>query len=152
MIVTPDLRDAERLQGFPADWTAPAESVGRRGYRWQLIGNAVSVPVAQWIGQRLKRPRKYDPTGDRPLSAHERWPFAAWGGPDDRAYASEAGPWPVWHKRPSLLEFLHYPTQPLSARAASGFLKRTMRGTLRFPEGFLDDVRVHAETQLREAA
>ena len=29
--VTPDLRDTERLQGFPADWTAPAEEVAKRG-------------------------------------------------------------------------------------------------------------------------
>lgn len=30
-IVTPDLRDAERLQGFETNWTQPAESVRRAG-------------------------------------------------------------------------------------------------------------------------
>lgn len=46
-VVTPDIRDAERLQGFPADWTAPAMEVTRRqGARWKLVGNAVTVDVA----------------------------------------------------------------------------------------------------------
>ena len=54
-ITTPDIRDAERLQGFDADWTLPALDVGgvRRGHRWKLVGNAVSVPVARWVGDRL---------------------------------------------------------------------------------------------------
>ena len=33
-IVTPDIRDAERLQGFSPDWTAPAEAVVRPSWRW----------------------------------------------------------------------------------------------------------------------
>ena len=56
-IVTPDVRDAERLQGFPANWTKPVMNVSKRvGDRWKLIGNAVSVPMARWIGKRLERP------------------------------------------------------------------------------------------------
>src|SRR6202011_4718070 len=31
---TPDIRDAERLQGFPVDWTAVAPEQGRKGTRW----------------------------------------------------------------------------------------------------------------------
>ena len=27
-----------------------------QSYRWGLLGNAVSVPVAQWIGQALRMP------------------------------------------------------------------------------------------------
>src|SRR2546422_256621 len=40
-LVVPDVRDAERLQGFPADWTRPAVSAGsgRKVPRWKLIGN-----------------------------------------------------------------------------------------------------------------
>ncbi len=51
-IATPDIRDAERVQGFSADWTHPALSYGRRTrhLRWRLVGNAVSVPVARWVG------------------------------------------------------------------------------------------------------
>lgn len=32
-VVMPDIRDAERLQGFPANWTKPAEKVARSGTR-----------------------------------------------------------------------------------------------------------------------
>ena len=38
-VVTPDIRDAERLQGFEANWTLPAEELTRRrGSRWKLVG------------------------------------------------------------------------------------------------------------------
>ena len=57
--VTPDLRDAERLQGFPVDWTASAEEVAKAGERWRLVGNSVSVPAAAWIGRRLAIPGRY---------------------------------------------------------------------------------------------
>src|SRR5204862_5046434 len=42
-IGTPEIRDAERLQGFEADWSLPAlEASGlRRSHRWKLVGNAV---------------------------------------------------------------------------------------------------------------
>src|SRR5690606_34087803 len=55
-VVLPDIRDAERLQGFPADWTKPAEKVARPGVRWKLVGNAVSVLAAEWIGRRMVKP------------------------------------------------------------------------------------------------
>src|SRR5213076_10234 len=51
-IVTPSLCDVERLQGFETDWTKPAEKVVRPSLRWKLVGNAVSVPVAAWLGRR----------------------------------------------------------------------------------------------------
>jgi DNA (cytosine-5)-methyltransferase 1 len=41
--------ECERLQGFPDGWTAgQADS-----HRYKQLGNAVSAPVAQWIGQRI---------------------------------------------------------------------------------------------------
>jgi len=63
-IVTPDIRDAERLQGFAPNWTKPAESVARASFRWSLLGNAVSKPVATWIGRRLNRPGQYETSRD----------------------------------------------------------------------------------------
>jgi DNA (cytosine-5)-methyltransferase 1 len=42
-------RECERLQGFPDDWTA-GEPDARR---YRQLGNAVCVPVAAWIGERL---------------------------------------------------------------------------------------------------
>src|SRR5262245_38452626 len=48
-VIKPDIRDAERLQGFPEGWTTSAPE----RLRWSLVGNAVTVPVAQWLGRRL---------------------------------------------------------------------------------------------------
>jgi DNA (cytosine-5)-methyltransferase 1 len=143
--VTPDLRDAERLQGFPEDWTAPAEEVAKRGERWRMVGNSVSTPVAAWIGQRLSTPGRYDGSGDQPW-AGAKWPRrAAWADLDGAVHAADVGPWPQWHAREPLAEFLRYPGKPLSARAASGFLSRTQKGALRFPPGFLAELAAHAQ-------
>jgi DNA (cytosine-5)-methyltransferase 1 len=40
--------------------------------------------------------------------------------------------------------------QPLSARATAGFLSRTERGSLRFVDGFIDDVAEHAAYMAEE--
>jgi DNA (cytosine-5)-methyltransferase 1 len=143
--VTPDLRDAERLQGFPADWTAPAEEVAKPGERWRLVGNSVSVPAAAWIGRRLAAPGVYDGSDDPPWTG-AKWPRrAAWADLDGTVHAAGAGPWPEWHDREPLTDFLAYPGRPLSTRAASGFLRRTARGTLRFPAGFIEELAAYAE-------
>lgn len=142
-IVVPDIRDAERLQGFLADWTLPATEAGmRRGVRWKLVGNAVSVPMAQWVGERLAQPGSYDGSRDRSLGA--KWPHAAWGDAQ-HSCAVNVSDWPVRHPRPHLLDFLQHPLAPLSVRATAGFLARTRRGRLRFPPGFLEDVAHHLE-------
>jgi DNA (cytosine-5)-methyltransferase 1 len=135
---TPDIRDAERLQGFPVDWSRPAEEVARAGFRWKLIGNAVTVPVSQWLGERLIKRTPYRAELDRELGEDQPFPSAAWALWDRQRYAVPLGPWPVWQQRPHLREFLRYPLKPLSAQAVDGFLKRTKRGSLRFPEGFLE--------------
>ena len=144
MIVTPDIRDAERLQGFPYDWTLPAveEGSGRKGPRWRLIGNAVSVPVARWLGERLRDPKNYDAHGEKPLKRGESWPKAAWGRRGE-AYRVDRSTWPVREPYQHLADFLSFPTVPLSERATSGFLARTKISSLRFPKGFLRDVRAH---------
>ena len=142
--VTPELRDTERLQGFPADWTAPAEEVAKRGERWRMVGNSVSTPVAAWIGRRLASPGHYDDEGDQPWTA-AKWPRkAAWAELDGVVHAADVGPWPEWQPRKPLAEFLDHPGKPLSARAASGFLRRTQKGTLRFPPGFLAELDAYA--------
>jgi DNA (cytosine-5)-methyltransferase 1 len=151
-LATPDLRDAERLQGFPAEWTSPAEEVARPGYRWQLVGNAVSTPVTEWIGRRLRRPGQYDPRGDESVAPHDPWPYAAWSDGAGTIYRSAVSAWPTWLDRPHLVDFLEYEAKPLSARAAAGFLARTRKGSLRFPDGFLAQVENHINRQLRIAA
>lgn len=41
--------ECERLQGFPDGWTGGQADT----QRYKQLGNAVAVPVAQWIGQRI---------------------------------------------------------------------------------------------------
>lgn len=141
-IVLPDLRDAERLQGFREGWTSPAETVGRRSLRWKLVGNAVSVPVAEWIGKRLARLRDFELSEIRWLRDGEPWPRAAWSVGEGRQ-TSHVSAWPLRKERPSLEQFLRFPTTPLSERATAGFLERTKRARLNFPPGFLEAVGRH---------
>lgn len=42
-------RECERLQGFPDDWTAGFADAPR----YKMLGNAVAVPCAEWIGRRI---------------------------------------------------------------------------------------------------
>ncbi|HWV38664.1 MAG TPA: DNA (cytosine-5-)-methyltransferase [Vulgatibacter sp.] len=141
-VVTPDIRDAERLQGFPADWTLPAEEVSKRGSRWKLVGNAVTVDAARWLGYRLAVPGKYDGAGDAPLAVGDPWPKAAWNMGEGRHVANLSA-YPLRIEAEPLHRFLQYPTKDLSLRATSGFLARTRKGSLRFPEGFLEAVEEH---------
>jgi DNA (cytosine-5)-methyltransferase 1 len=50
-------RECERLQGFPDDWTR-FDAAGKElsdSPRYRMLGNAVSVPVAEWIGCQIVR-------------------------------------------------------------------------------------------------
>lgn len=54
--VTP--REGEGIQGFPTNWTLPKDASENPDeldtLRYHAIGNAVTVPVVQWIAKRLK--------------------------------------------------------------------------------------------------
>jgi DNA (cytosine-5)-methyltransferase 1 len=143
-ILTPEIRDAERLQGFDADWTLPAlQGDGvRRGHRWKLVGNALSVPVARWVGERLAQPGSFRPLTQLNLSRGFSWPRAAWGYKGS-VFPVDVTMWPIRKPRPALSEFLQFPLTPLSARAASGFLSRARISTLTFEDGFLDAIERH---------
>ena len=41
--------ECERLQGFPDGWTDGHSDT----HRYRMLGNAVAVPVVEWIGNRL---------------------------------------------------------------------------------------------------
>jgi DNA (cytosine-5)-methyltransferase 1 len=48
-------RECERLQGFPDDWTRYCHD-GKEisdSARYRMLGNAVTVNVAEWIGRRI---------------------------------------------------------------------------------------------------
>jgi DNA (cytosine-5)-methyltransferase 1 len=149
-VITPDIRDAERLQGFETDWTSPAERVGRRSLRWSLIGNAVSVPVAKWLGEKLHDPGRYERARDRVLAADGRWPKAArYDGLNRHAVMVSTAPCHIPHA--PLHEFLLWEGTMLSVKATTGFLKRADASTLRFVHGFKDALRAHLRRLLETA-
>jgi len=154
-IVTPSITDTERLQGFEAGWTEPAAALGTRlskNARWKLVGNAVSVPVARWLGKRLARPGEYDEemTGEQ-LRGQHKWPTAAWGDGSD-TYAVDVSSWPVREPYRHLLSFLGSELVPLSARATAGFYERASNGNLNFGKipGFLPAVERHRDRMLAQ--
>jgi DNA (cytosine-5)-methyltransferase 1 len=144
-VAKPDLRDAERLQGFDVNWTEPAERAARRGFRWKLVGNSVSVPAAEWIGHSLLAPGTYNGDRDKPMQRKSAWPRAAWNMGEGRR-VSMVSSFPVAVDAPALAEFLRFPVELLSARATRGFLSRTEVSCLRFPAGFIDVLRAHLNT------
>jgi DNA (cytosine-5)-methyltransferase 1 len=144
-ISTPDVRDAERLQGFPEDWTAPAvDGTGvKPGHRWKLVGNAVSVAMAKWLGERLTNSPEAAPEGTL-LKQGVAWPRAAWGH-KGKVYSIEVSTWPVMRDANGLREFLRYPRRPLSYRAAAGFYSRTTGSSLKFEPSFIRDVKAYVD-------
>jgi DNA (cytosine-5)-methyltransferase 1 len=143
LIALPSLEDAERLQGFSAGWTRPAaiDSMTNR-QRWRLVGNAVSVPLAKWIAERLITNDSYDATADIELNEDEAWPDAAWG-LDGCVVSSNASAWPVKSKPSHLASYLEHSTYPLSHKAAAGFLARLDHSGLRCDARFVKDLRRH---------
>ena len=58
--------ECERLQGFPDNWTLPSSnehlsSDSIDSMRYKSLGNAVAVPVAEWVGKRVVE-RIFKPT------------------------------------------------------------------------------------------
>jgi DNA (cytosine-5)-methyltransferase 1 len=137
------IRAGEQLQGFDADWTLPAQEVAPASARWGLVGSAVSVPVAEWIGRRLLAPAAYDIARDRPFSEVGRAPRAArFDGRKRHSVLISADPLGV--HPPTLLEAMRM-DEPvlLSPKATAGFLGRTRRAKLRFEAGFIPAVERH---------
>ncbi|MBI4910998.1 MAG: DNA (cytosine-5-)-methyltransferase [Acidobacteria bacterium] len=141
-IVTPEIRDAERVQGFAADWTKPAESVGGRGIRWRLVGNAVTTRVSEWLGASLADGYGPEPGGLRALGTRDLWPAAAMGQNGER-FEVRASKWPVRRNPKSIEDFLCYEPRALSHKAASGFWQRLKASNLDYPADFARDLKDH---------
>jgi DNA (cytosine-5)-methyltransferase 1 len=141
LIGTPDIRDAERMQGFKIDWTKPAEDVCKASSRWKLVGNAVTVDVAAWAASRIAAKPKHLRFETRRLAAGP-WPRAAFGTTDGR-FAVAVGSFPMLKKRASLVDFLRYPPKPLSLRGIEGFIGRLKKGNLRYPPEFMEALERH---------
>jgi DNA (cytosine-5)-methyltransferase 1 len=149
-LVVPTIEEAEDLQGFPRGWTESAELVNRRrGTRWKLVGNAVSVGVSTWIGRRLAAPGEPCLEGAA-IQSGDRWPTAAFGAAG-KAWAVDVSMWPTHEPYRHLASVLNLQTaSPVSARGAAGFLSRAERGSLRFMDGFLEDVAEHVHFMSKE--
>ncbi|WP_318827239.1 DNA cytosine methyltransferase [Burkholderia cepacia] len=57
--------ECEKLQGFPESWTLPHEDFHLSDdaidtLRYHAIGNAVSVPVVEWVAKRIKAELRAD--------------------------------------------------------------------------------------------
>jgi DNA (cytosine-5)-methyltransferase 1 len=139
-IVTPDIRDAERLQGFPEDWTAPASEVGRASLRWKLVGNAVSVPAAAAVGEWLLE--NSGAVEGRSLDRRGSWPTAAFGSTQGR-FALTASEWPISTVVPDLDQFLIHSGRELSERATRGFTSRLNASSLNYPDAFMRALKAH---------
>lgn len=135
----PDIRDAERFQGFPEDWTKPAENVAKPSSRWKLVGNAVTVNTVTWIANKIINPEVYDTSKDKELKIGAKWPDSAWGSKGER-YSSTVTPYPMDREEIPLSDFLHYPCKPLSLKASKGFEHRLNIGTVRCPKYFKDTI------------
>lgn len=141
-IVTPDLNDGERFQGFDAGWTEPTGHSISKGHRWRLVGNAVTVPVARWIGERLAIGRNKLIISAARLGKSHRWPPAAFGGRGQR-FSVGISSWPKHTPSPALNDFLLFKPIRLSEKATSGFLARLERSTLKYPAEFTEALRLH---------
>lgn len=151
-IGTPSIEVAERLQGFPAGWTGGAgdESAAQRA-RWRLVGNAVSVPVATWIGRRLLAGESGLLRGTALTGIHP-WPDAAYGGAGKR-YAVDVTRWPKKSRPRDLADMLGGDLQPLSLRATKGFYDRLRASSLRVRkvQPFMSALRRHIRLMERES-
>jgi DNA (cytosine-5)-methyltransferase 1 len=140
-IVRPSIEVGERLQGFSAGWTSTAV---REGIRWKLVGNAVTVPVAEWIGRRLAAPGDLVEVERTPLAGPRRWPIAAAGvsGTREKWAVSEA---PLHLRSPQTLAGLlaRLGAQALSHKATAGFTRRLQRSSLAHVPEFMNALEAH---------
>lgn len=151
-IVTPRIDDAEALQGFPRGWTeASMEVSARKGTRWKLVGNAVTVGVSRWLGERLANPGVPIREGVA-LPTGAKWPTAAFGSGGE-AWSMDVSMWPQQRPYRHLSESVDLAlAPPLSARATAGFLSRAERSSLRFADGFIEEMTEHSVVMAEDRA
>ena len=145
--VTPSIEDAEALQGFPREWTAPAQDGRRNGPRWKLVGNAVTVGVAEWLVERLLKPGEVV-IESKLWEAGKKWPNAAFG-EKGAVWEFKASHWPRNRTYQHLTDLLtHDDLRPLSQRASKGFLERAARSRLNFKPEFIADLQDHVVSEV----
>lgn len=139
-VLTPSLPACEELQGFPRGWTDVVGINKGRNPAWRMVGNAVSVPVAQWVARRLKTPGTVLELTQTSISKGNRWPQGGWNVGEGRVGIAASAK-PVLTEAPSISQFRDTSWSRLSDRALNGFIDRAENGGLRMPENFLDTLR-----------
>lgn len=146
---TPTIEDAERLQGFPEDWTNPIEDAGfKTNLRWKLVGNAVNTRVSEWVGHRIINNPNYQIDPDRvKLSRCKPWPKAGFN-EGENVMGISASAFPEGINYVPILQFLNHPLKPLSLKATLGFYNRVCISTLiKYPEQFKESLRIYLQNQ-----
>lgn len=146
-ILTPDIRDAERLQGFDTDWTASAGPAAQeQRQRWQMVGNAVNVPVARYVARLISATGTEDIALGGRFGKDGPWPNAAVGRKGHRREVHHT----VEQHSPAtpILAFLKYTNRTLSYRATKGFRMRLEASSLQYPPQFLLDLKHHERLML----
>lgn len=139
---TPSLIDAERLQGFPPDWTrCIVDDNFRNNNRWKLIGNAVNTKVSSWVGTQIT---KGESTRIREYLTREhkgnRWPKSAYSD-SHKVFSIKSSPFPLGIHYEPILDFLQEPLVPLSLKATLGFLNRVNASTsIKYPIQFKESI------------
>lgn len=141
--VVPGITDAERMQGFKSNWTETDELAnGKSRARWRLVGNAVSVPVSQWIGIRLLDHQKSLTVHSLPGTKQSN---SGRGGPKKLTETFLIAESPPRPRKRTLETFELKDFTSLSYRAANGFLARIRRSSLRIDEKFLRDLSAYVK-------
>ena len=109
-----------------------------------MVGSAVTVPVAEWIGRRLVSPGEPVDVGRSALTPGRRWRAAA------SSVAGQREAWQlserpiVMRPRMSLAALLdRYSSEPLSLGATTGFTERLKASTLRRNDHFVTALDLH---------
>lgn len=140
----PTVEDGEALQGLPRGWTAAAVVRGEPDLRWKLIGNAVTVGVGRWVGERLCHAGELEHDAPDPIvDGSGRWPNSGWGDADG-LHASSVSAWPRRQPAVPLTEVIDTANaRPLSHRATTGFLSRLDEVGRAVPSAFYADLEDH---------
>jgi DNA (cytosine-5)-methyltransferase 1 len=145
--VKPSIEDSEAMQGFDRGWTAvEGVSEKKNGPRWKLVGNAVTVGVAKWVGSRLATPGEARADYAEWSFTKGSWPTAAWGENGRVWKAQGLSEFPLSMPYQHLNEVVDWEAaDALSHRASAGFFSRLQRGNLGRHPGFRADIAEHIE-------
>lgn len=150
---TPSIHDAEHLQGFDDDWTAPLIEHGyKNSLRWKLLGNAVNTHVSSWIADRIMNPNGLAFNEANVIGRqHKKWSKAGFSR-NGLSYAISSSAYPEGINYEPIMHYLREPLTPLSLKATLGFRRRVVESTLiTYPNGFVESLNNYLHNQYQYA-